>query len=424
MRKVKKMKRVQIDCIRSKLCAREKFVLILVALAALWASALAQEVNADSWYKKGQELTENESYEEALNAYDRAIELDPENPRIWMGKGDTQIRMGNYNESRETYENALNITNKSLEANQQDAKGWLVKGDLLKRLYRDNEALESYNRSLEIDPKNKETWLNKGNALDTLTYQLQGPERIRALEDAIIAYNQAIEIDPSYGNAWMNKGYSLRSLAAFNKNLSEYNDSLKAFDKAVELIPSNDTGNLALAWDGRAITLMSMGNTLEANGRQEEARARREEAVNDYSKAIELGPSFAGLEAQLYRAGILADLGKYNESLAAYDNAIEAKPNYPPGDYSMYVAMLFSGKGVVLEKMGDHGDALKAFDNAIELDSTSAEAWKGKGDSLKALGRQAEADVAFAKAKELGIRDDFRQSFSCIRSEETTVSED
>ena len=61
-----------------------------------------------------------------------------------MGKGDTQIRMGDYNESRETYENALNITNKSLEANPQEAKGWLVKGDLLERLYRYDEALESY----------------------------------------------------------------------------------------------------------------------------------------------------------------------------------------------------------------------------------------------------------------------------------------
>ena len=136
------------------------------------------------------------------------------------------------------------------------------------------------NRSLEIDPKDKEAWLNKGKALDTPTYQLQGPERIKAFEDAIIAYNEAIEIDPSYGNAWRNKGYSLLSLAAFNKNLSEYNESLKAFDKAIELIPTSDTRNLALAWDGRAIALTGMGNALEDTGsRQDEARAKREEAL-------------------------------------------------------------------------------------------------------------------------------------------------
>jgi tetratricopeptide (TPR) repeat protein len=371
-------------------------------MAALWASALAQEETADSWYKKGQELTENESYEEALNAYDRAIELDPENARIWMGKGDTRIRMGDYNESREIYENALNITNKSLEANKQDAKGWLVKGDLLERLYRYDEALESYNRSLEIDPKDKEAWLNKGKALDMRTYRLQGPERIKAFEDAIIAYNEAIEIDPNYGNAWMNKGYSLLSLAAFNKNLSEYNESLKAFDKAIELIPSNDTGNLALAWDGRAITLSGKGNALDDMGMKEEAKGTWEEALSDYGKAIELDRNFTGLEARLHSAGILADLGRYNESIAAYDNAIETVSNHPYDNDSMYVALLLSGKGDVLEKMGDHQDALKAFDKAIELDSTNAEAWKGRGDALNNSGRYDEAAKAYDKAIEAG----------------------
>lgn len=46
------MKRVQIDCKPSKLHARAKFALVLITLAALWASALAQEETADSWYKK------------------------------------------------------------------------------------------------------------------------------------------------------------------------------------------------------------------------------------------------------------------------------------------------------------------------------------------------------------------------------------
>jgi tetratricopeptide (TPR) repeat protein len=57
---------------------------------------------------------ENGLYEEALRAYDSAIELDPENARVWMGKGDTQSRMGDYDESLVTYENALDLINESL----------------------------------------------------------------------------------------------------------------------------------------------------------------------------------------------------------------------------------------------------------------------------------------------------------------------
>ena len=61
-------------------------------------------------------------------------------------------------------------------------------------------------------------------------------------------------------------------------------------------------------------------------------------------------------------------------------------------------------KGLDLGRNGSYEEAVLAYNRAIELDSTSSEAWKGKGDSLKALGRQAEADVAYAKAKELGYQ--------------------
>jgi Flp pilus assembly protein TadD len=43
-----------------------------------------------------------------------------------------------------------------------------------------------------------------------------------------------------------------------------------------------------------------------------------------------------------------------------------------------------------------------AFDKAVEINPQLAEAWNCKGIALKALGRNSEADSAFAKAKELG----------------------
>jgi len=352
---------------RNNKLAKAGLAIALIAMAALSFTAMAQENTAEDWFKKGQELDRN----------------------------------GSYNESIQAYYKALNLTNETLKKNSKDAEAWQINGLVLERLYRIDEAAIAFGKVVELDPRNAEAWLHKGKIFDMSAYGLQGQERTNAFEDAIKAYDKAIEINPNYGEAWENKGYSLGSLAGFNKNLSEYNESLKAFDKAIELIPSNDTRNLALAWDGRAITLTGMGNTLEDAGLQEEAKGRREEAVNDYSKAIELGPSFAGLEAQLYRAGILADLGRYNESLAAYDNAIEAKPNYPPDDYSMYVGLILADKGSVLEKIGNHEEALKTFDKAIESFPENAQSWKGKGDALNSIGRYDEAVKAYDKALEL-----------------------
>jgi tetratricopeptide (TPR) repeat protein len=379
-----------------------KFAIALIALATLCTCAAAQGDTAEDWHQQGQELMENGSYEEALRAYDSAIELDPEDAGIWMGKGDTQSRMGDYNESQKTYENALDLINESLEANPLDARGWFVKGELLDRLYRYDEALESYNRSLEIDPTDKEAWFEKGNTLDTAAaFQTQDPERIRAYEDAIIAYDEALKLDPDYGNAWMGKGYSLSNLAASNDDLVKFNESLKAFDKAIKLIPDNDTVNLAFAWEGRAVALSNIGDALEDAGRQDEANASREEALESYDSAIELDPSFTGLEAQLNKAGDLAELGRYNESLDALDKLIETLP----ADFALFAASVLEVKGNVLEMMGDYEGAIIAFDGALEIDPSNMYAMQEKGSALQSLGRISEAEAAFAEAEELGYEE-------------------
>jgi len=385
----------------SKLGAAARFAIVFAVFAILSACVTAQESTSGYWVNRAQELMENESYEEALGAYDSAIELDQDDARIWMGKGDAQSRMGDYNESQKTYENTLDLINESLEANPLDAEGWFVKGELLDRLYRYDEALESYNMSLEIDPTDKEVWFKKGIALFAVAYQMQGLERIRAFEDSIIAYDESIKIDPDYGNAWMGKGYSLYYLAVFNKNFSKYDESLKAFDRAIELIPDNDTRNLALAWDGRAVALSNISNALEDAGRQNEAKASREEALESYDNAIELDPNFTGLEAQLNKADVLAELGRYNESLDAFDKLIETLP----ANETLYAAMVLEDKGNVLEMMGDYEGAIIAFDRALELDPSNMYAMQEKGVALQSLGRISEAEAAFAKAKELGYEE-------------------
>jgi Tetratricopeptide repeat. len=63
--------------------------------------------------------------------------------------------------------------------------------------------------------------------------------------------------------------------------------------------------------------------------------------------------------------------------------------------------MPWSNKGGALNGQGKYDEAIKACDEAIRLDPNISEAWYNKGIALKALGRTAEADAAFAKAKEL-----------------------
>ena len=65
------------------------FVVALLAIAMLCASAMAQEMTAEDWSKKGEdELFNNSSFKGALQAFDKAVELKPQTSAfVWLSKG-------------------------------------------------------------------------------------------------------------------------------------------------------------------------------------------------------------------------------------------------------------------------------------------------------------------------------------------------
>jgi len=329
-------------------CAR--VAIALIALAALCSCALAQELTSEDWYKKGLDLSESGSYEEAVKAYDKAIEIEPENATFWFAKG---------------------------------------------------------------------------QGLLSTTYGpigLRGEERTAAEEAAIKAYEKAVQIDPNYTDAWICKGFILLRIATRNStvDLNKCNESLNSFDKALELNP-RDT----IAWQGRGTLLLSLN--------------RVDEAIESYDKALEIDPSNIG--ASQGKAQALAALGRKSESAKAYDESLEiADRDIETANSTENLSQAWMMKGIVLQEQGRYEDAVKALDNATDADPKNEMAWKAKGvilvnelqrydeavqafdgalqanpndaqvwslkgDALNASGLQAEAEAAFAKAKELGYEE-------------------
>jgi superkiller protein 3 len=70
--------------------------------------------------------------------------------------------------------------------------------------------------------------------------------------ESIEAYNKAIELNQSYKDAWHRKGRALRSL-------EKYNDSIDAYDRAIDLDP-----NWTWPWSGKANTFYKMAKYNES----------------------------------------------------------------------------------------------------------------------------------------------------------------
>lgn len=311
---------------------------------------------ASYWLEKGHQLSANGSYEEAIIAYSKATEIEPQNATLWDAKA-ASLCMA-----------ALITQNESLF----------------------NESLDAYDKAIELDPGNTTHQLWKGYALRNMGYGSTRQERIEALEEALQTFDDILKIEPNNTEAWSGKGVIFDDLAMFANDSSKYNDSLAAYDKAIEFVQTGDNRSLAQAYEGKAVALSHMGGDLDKIGKHEEARARYKEAVELYDKVIELDPDFVGQEAQQNRAGVLEELGLHEESAAGYKkamNRLNQSLEKNPKDAGSWV-----GKGILLREQGYYDEAVSALDNATKIDPEYVLAWKIKGSVLSEdLGRSKEA---------------------------------
>lgn len=343
-----------------------RFAIMLAAMASLCICALAEDGieeddSAESWFEKGEELSMNGSTEEALAAYEWAVELDPEMAEAWIGKGYAKSRLAFIDKDPAGYNESLLSFERAIELNRSQAQAWNGKGTVLSMMERYEEAVEAYGASLEIDPLQPWVLVGKANALWKLG---RHDESIAASDEAIDAAFETVE-----------KAFVWFERAHLFAEDGDYNGTMEALNRATELAP--DDKNFWI--NGGVLLSAHLG--------------RYEEALTYIDRALEIDPEY--VDAWFSKAQILGpSLGRYNESLEACERAIDIDPEDPDTRRL---------KGLILMNMGRDAEALAAFEEAIELDPQNGYAWHLKGSLLQRLGRESEAEAALARAEELGF---------------------
>lgn len=94
----------------------------------------------------------------------------------------------------------------------------------------------------------------------------------------------------------------------------------------------------------------------------------------------------------------LANAGNYKEALETADKALAL-------NVSALTPLIQANRAGILVMLGRNNEAIDAADAALgvggNLTTVHAYAWYSKGDALKALGRTAEANAAYANATSL-----------------------
>ena len=104
----------------------------------LLQSEEANAKSAKSLYKKGLALDSLGRYEEAIECFDKALEIDANDSRIWNAKGSILGNLGRYQQAIECFDKALEI-----DANNNTLAMLKSKGTALHYLGRYQQAIRT-----------------------------------------------------------------------------------------------------------------------------------------------------------------------------------------------------------------------------------------------------------------------------------------
>ena len=89
-----------------------------------------------------------------------------------------RIQMLGYNkglalDNLDKSDEAIKAYDKAIEINPQYSDAWNNKGIALDNLNKSDEAIKAYDKAIEINPHNSIAWYNKGNALYKLSKSMK-----------------------------------------------------------------------------------------------------------------------------------------------------------------------------------------------------------------------------------------------------------
>lgn len=205
---------------------------------------LALELNpneSEVLYYKALSLARLEDFDFAIDMIDRAIELDPDDDRFWNDKGNFLTRLGNFSEAEKCFDEAIKL-------NPTDSVLFANKGFMYLQAEDNDKAIESYHKACDLE-RNVHNLVGLGNAYADV-YDFPNAEKY---------LYEASEIDDE------DKEY-LTAMAHFMMFQDELEEALKYWDRFLELYP-----NQADVWIYKAMIYMMMNNEFDANRCIEEA---------------------------------------------------------------------------------------------------------------------------------------------------------
>jgi tetratricopeptide (TPR) repeat protein len=365
-------------------------------------AAKIDPASARPWINLGNLYVARADYVLALDNYDRAMNLAPDDPVVCDNHGVALEGLGRHGEAIADFSRAIALDSQDTFAYANRATVYLASKQL-------DLAIADLSEVIRADPSNGLAYYDRGTA-----YELSG-ESDKAMTD----YREAVRRKPSYAPASAALGRldskqdpqlalaefgaairldpkspALRARALLYLSLEEPERALPDLDQVIV----ND-GSDAIAWANRGVTKAKMGDFAGA--------------VVDCTRAIELAPTVAN---RVNRGNAYATLHRNEEALADFDMALQAEPRNLPAllgrananyvskrltasleDYTHVIngdphsAMAYFKRGNIHLDLKEFGPAIGDYSQSLKLDPNQPVVLLNRSIAAARLGHRSEA---------------------------------
>ena len=183
---------------------------------------------AKRYFDEGAEYAKKGQAKEAISAFQKAIEKDPEDSGVYLNMGIVYSALGQKEEAVAALEKAeMFAPAGSLEGTPKD-KFFLIIGHFYRQLGDNNNAINILKKSLELNPRSEGSY-----------YQLSDIYFHSGMyNDAIQNCIKAMEINP-------NNGHVLFLLGASQEKIGNHEEAMVNFKKALEAYKNNNENESA-----------------------------------------------------------------------------------------------------------------------------------------------------------------------------------
>ncbi len=330
------------------ICYKHTFRLLLIGSILIITGNLHAQ-NAKKFFKTGEDFVEAENYKDAIDQFNKAIELDSDFEDAYLERAKAKEKLGDLKEAAEDYKRlaaidageseyffnwgriyyqlemykeCLDPLNKAINEDKKYHKALQIRSKAYIRLDSFTMAIRDCNLAIDIEKKNPENYYNRAVAYDSLNeyalaeadlkqaidYEMAGEMAHVALaevqieqekyDEALASINTAIDKNKSNTNA-----YYVRSKIHFARK--QFPEAINDLSTLLAIDPKNE-----MAYNQRGMYYQTL--------------SQQQNAINDYTQALLINKE--NYKSYYKRAQSYEAIADYGNAVKDYESLMKLSP--------------------------------------------------------------------------------------------------